>query len=62
MNRELGGAVMYDGIKIRRPKLGTSHHPDIADLPHLYRLLKKLRQSILIVVFITFLFSILLSL
>lgn len=62
MNRELGGAVMYDGIKIRRRKLGTRYHPDIADLPHLYRLLMKLRQSILIVVFITFLFSTLLSL
>jgi len=58
MNRELGGAVMYDGIKIRRATLGTSHHPDVDDLKHLTRLVKRLRQSILIIITISTLFAI----
>jgi len=59
MNRELGGAVKYDGIKIRRPTLGSSHHPQVNDLKHLTRLIKRLRQSILIIITISTLFALL---
>jgi len=45
MRRELGGAVMYDGIKIRRPKLGTSQLPVVDDLAHLNRLVLQLANS-----------------
>jgi len=59
MNRELGGAVMYDGIKIRRVTLGAQHHPQISDLKDLIRLIKRLRQSILIIISISTLFVVL---
>ena len=57
MNRELGGAVMYDNIKIKRPKLGPSHHPDNDDIKHAYRLIKKLRQSTLLIILLCLAFS-----
>lgn len=53
MNRELGGAVMYDGIKIRRATLGSIHPPQISDLKDLIRLIKRLRQSILAIIIIS---------
>lgn len=62
MNRELGGAVMYNGIKIRRPKLGPRHFPNETDIKHIIRLLIKARQSILILVFISFLFTLIITL
>lgn len=59
MNRELGGAVMYDGIKIRRVTLGAQHHPQISDLKDLIRLIKRLQQSVLVIITISTLFSVL---
>jgi adenosylcobinamide-phosphate synthase len=59
MNRELGGAVMYDGIKIRRVTLGTEHHPQISDLKDLIRLIKRLQQSVLVIITLSTLFSVL---
>lgn len=57
MNRELGGAVMYDKLKIRRPKLGTDIHPENSDLVDLVRLIKKLRQTLLLLIVLLTVFS-----
>ncbi|MCG7531293.1 cobalamin biosynthesis protein [Psychrobium sp. MM17-31] len=57
MNRELGGAVMYDKLKIRRPKLGTRIHPENSDLVDLVRLIKKLRQTLLLLIALLAIFS-----
>lgn len=56
MHRELGGAVMYDGIKIRRPKLGTQMPPELNDIKDLSRLIKRLRQSIIMTIAFSTLF------
>ena len=50
MNRELGGAVIYDAIKKRRPKIGTTIKPTLNDLKDLSRLIKRLRQSIVLLI------------
>lgn len=50
MNRELGGAVIYDDIKKRRPKIGTTIKPTLNDLKDLSRLIKRLRQSIVLLI------------
>lgn len=60
MHRELGGAVMYGGIKIRRPKLGTDVTPELSDIKDLSRLIKRLRQSIMLIVSFSTLFLVLL--
>lgn len=57
MNRELGGAVMYDKLKIRRPKLGSHIHPEDSDLIDLVRLIKKLRQTLLLLIALLAVFS-----
>jgi len=61
MHRELGGAVMYDGIKIRRPKLGSNTAPVINDIKDLSRLIKRLRQSIMVITSFSTLFIVILS-
>lgn len=47
LNRQLGGAVMYDGIKIRRPTLGTDHVPQAEDIKHVQSFMDKLEQALL---------------
>lgn len=61
MHRELGGTVMYNDIKVRRPKLSSNPAPITKDLKDLSRLLTRLRQSIVLIVSITTLFALLLS-
>lgn len=50
LKRELGGAVIYDGTKIRRPKLGPNTSPQIDDIGHIVTILQKLQISTLIVI------------
>jgi len=61
LNRELGGAVMYDKLKIRRPKLGPSHPPEHADIGHSMTIVKKLQQAVLAILLFSLAASIILS-
>ncbi|NRA60219.1 MAG: cobalamin biosynthesis protein [Psychrobium sp.] len=61
LQRQLGGAVIYDQIKIKRPSLGYSQTPNLDDLVHVKRMCLQLRHSYLAFVVITLLSSLIIS-
>jgi len=61
LKRQLGGAVIYDSVKIRRAKLGPNNLPDIEDLKHIVSILTKLQLSIATVLTFTLVTSLTLT-
>lgn len=61
LKRELGGAVLYDGVKIRRPKLGGNHPPEVTDLAHIVVIVRKLQLTVLTLISFSLLTSLILS-
>ncbi|MDP2560966.1 cobalamin biosynthesis protein [Psychrobium sp. 1_MG-2023] len=61
LKRQLGGAVCYDKIKIKRDKLGNNTPPQLADINHAIRACKQLRNSYLSLLFFALLANLTLS-
>lgn len=62
LKRELGGAVMYDNIKIRRAKLGSDTLPQINDIKHTHYIISQLQHSMNAVLVLTLLTDVTLNL
>lgn len=61
LKRELGGAIMYDAIKIRRVKVGTSIPPQLDDIKHVAYIVNQLRLSFVAIITLSLLTSLTLS-
>jgi len=61
LKRQLGGAVMYDNVKIRRPKLGPDQLPATDDLSYIVTVVEKLRHSIFVILLLSVTTSLILT-